>query len=370
MQRITSVLKPSSLLAFTILAITALAGIKPTIAIGQQASVAISTREAYVGSPIVVQLQVKNAKKSYTLPEGFKIDGCDVNTAGRPQQSSQTTIINGRRSDSRSVTMHYQVTPRREGTFKIPKLEVEVDGKTQTTRAIPFVATKSETGDLLFAEIVGKEKSVYVGEPLDLTLKLWIKPYQDRKNGIKLDESSMWQTLSNKTNWGPFSDRIQKLIESRHRPAGKAVLRDNGQGDSREYFLYQVEGTVYPDKPGKIDGGDVQVVVNYPVELGRRRDPFESMFGNRSFGGNSLMKQMMDDSGFGGSPFGSRLTVTKSRPVEANINVDSTTVLPVPSAGKPLDYRGAVGRYRIITCLLYTSPSPRDRTRSRMPSSA
>ena len=25
---------------------------------------------------------------------------------------------------------------------------------------------------------------------------------------------------------------------------------------------------------------------------------------------------------------------------------------------------------RIITCLLYTSPSPRDRTRSRMPSSA
>ena len=31
----------------------------------------------------------------------------------------------------------------------------------------------------------------------------------------------------------------------------------------------------------------------------------------------------------------------------------------------------AVGQYRHIqTCLLYTSPSPRDRTRSRMPSSA
>ena len=32
------------------------------------------------------------------------------------------------------------------------------------------------------------------------------------------------------------------------------------------------------------------------------------------------------------------------------------------------DYRGEVGV--IIICLLYTSPSPRDRTRSRMPSSA
>ena len=28
------------------------------------------------------------------------------------------------------------------------------------------------------------------------------------------------------------------------------------------------------------------------------------------------------------------------------------------------------GSYTVYTCLLYTSPSPRDRTRSRMPSSA
>ena len=32
--------------------------------------------------------------------------------------------------------------------------------------------------------------------------------------------------------------------------------------------------------------------------------------------------------------------------------------------------RGEIVRYFADTCLLYTSPSPRDRTRSRMPSSA
>ena len=32
--------------------------------------------------------------------------------------------------------------------------------------------------------------------------------------------------------------------------------------------------------------------------------------------------------------------------------------------------KGKLGSNNIITCLLYTSPSPRDRTRSRMPSSA
>jgi len=36
--------------------------------------------------------------------------------------------------------------------------------------------------------------------------------------------------------------------------------------------------------------------------------------------------------------------------------------------GNPLFDSGDVERYK--TCLLYTSPSPRDRTRSRLPSSA
>ena len=36
------------------------------------------------------------------------------------------------------------------------------------------------------------------------------------------------------------------------------------------------------------------------------------------------------------------------------------------SKGKPIEF----GLNQVINCLLYTSPSPRDRTRSRMPSSA
>ena len=37
---------------------------------------------------------------------------------------------------------------------------------------------------------------------------------------------------------------------------------------------------------------------------------------------------------------------------------------------KELPSLDAKSNYRVYTCLLYTSPSPRDRTRSRMPSSA
>ena len=37
---------------------------------------------------------------------------------------------------------------------------------------------------------------------------------------------------------------------------------------------------------------------------------------------------------------------------------------------KDLKFHTPASRAQYITCLLYTSPSPRDRTRSRMPSSA
>ena len=46
-----------------------------------------------------------------------------------------------------------------------------------------------------------------------------------------------------------------------------------------------------------------------------------------------------------------------ANPIEHNLNYDGTRAID-----------GGEGKFR--DCLLYTSPSPRDRTRSRMPSSA
>ena len=52
------------------------------------------------------------------------------------------------------------------------------------------------------------------------------------------------------------------------------------------------------------------------------------------------------------------------------------TILLTPNAASAMNYRPVAegGRRKVKndyrSCLLYTSPSPRDRTRSRMPSSA
>ncbi len=313
-----------------------------TSALAADVDARLSTREAWVGMPVVLQLSISNAG-DYEQPTMPEIDGCDIRSAGAPSQSTQTTIINGRRNDTRSVVMQYLITPRREGTYEIPPITVKVDGHSVTTQKLRFVATKSQTGNLLFVEIEGGKNKVFVGQPLELKLKIWIKPFQDPERNLTLSEENMWQMISEQTSWGSLLDRMKELAANNQRPGGKEILRDDGQGNERSYYLYEITATVYPKRPGKIDADDVQIVVNYPTELGKARDPFGDFFGGRS-----PLSQMMDDDFFS-SPFSNRLTVSASRPIVAEAKVDATEVLPVPSAGRPADYRGAVGRYNIVT---------------------
>ncbi|MEQ8634260.1 BatD family protein [Gimesia maris] len=312
-------------------------GIAGSSAFAGDVSMSLSSREAYVGSPIQMQIAIKNAK-DYEQPALPQVDGIEIRSAGSPSQSSQVTIINGRRSESRSVILNYLITPRRAGTFEIPPLKFKVDGNDVETEAIRIIATKSETGDLLFVELEGKKDKVFVGQPLEMVLRIYIKPYRDQDHELTLSEGDMWNMISDQTAWGSFQKRIEEMANSRQRPGGKEVLHDNGQGEERAYYKYEITAKVYPTKAGKISGDDLQVVVNYPTALGRSRDPFDRFFEDSPFGG-----------GFMSSPFSNRLSVASSRPVVAEATVDATEVIPVPTEGRPADYRGAVGQYNIVT---------------------
>ena len=314
-----------------------LVGITGSSAFAGDVSMSLSSREAYVGSPIQLMISINNAS-DYEQPTLPQIDGIEIRSAGTPSQSSQVTIINGRRSESRSVMLRYLITPRRAGTFEIPPLTFKVDGKDVKTEAIKMIATKSETGDLLFVEIDGKKEKVFVGQPLDLALRIYIKPYRDQEKEITLSEGDMWNMISDHTSWGSFQNRIEEMAKNRQRPGGKEVLHDNGQGEERAYYMYEINAKVYPTKAGKISGDDLQIVVNYPTALGRSRDPFDRFFDDSPFGGS-----------FMSSPFSNRLSVTSVRPVVAEATVDTTEVLPVPMEGRPSDYRGAVGQYNIVS---------------------
>ena len=305
----------------------------------------ISTRETYVGLPVTFQIQISNASK-FDPPSIPEVDGLQIKSLGAPSRSTQTTIINGNMSSSSTATYSYEVTPQRIGSFRIPPITVQADGREEQTRAFEFVASKSETGDLMFVEISGKEKQIYVGQSLDLTLKIWLRPYRDKEREITLSEADMWQQISERTNWGAFADRIQQLAGDNQRPAGKEVLRKDRDGVEHSYYLYEIDAKIYPKRPGKIDANDVQIVVEYPTALGQSRDPFASFFDDMPIpGGRS---GMFGDESFS-SPFGSRLTVQSVRPIVGEAKVEPIDVLEIPTAGRPADYRGAVGKYQVVT---------------------
>ena len=211
-----------------------LVGLSASSSIGATVETAISDNRAYVGVPVSLFIRVNNAAQ-YAQPTLPEVDGLKIESLGVPSQSSQTTIINGRRTDRTSVTYRWALTPRQPGSFIIPSIPVRVDGGIEYTQPVGFRAVKSETGDLLYVEVDGKQDKIYVGESLDLTLRILVKPYHDGRFDITFSPSDMWDLISQQhTQWGAFRETIEEWAEDRESVTGERVLRSDAQGEDQE----------------------------------------------------------------------------------------------------------------------------------------
>ena len=313
------------------------------VASAQAVTAEISSREGWVGQPILVQVSVRNAGRA-ARPKAPDVEGLEIESAGRPTESSSTRIdFSGKRTFTSTVRWLYKVTPRSEGKFTIPPFEVDIDGTTFGTPPIEIVVGVSETGDLLFAEIEGPDKKSYVGQSIGLKLRIWIRPYSDRERRIKLSEGNMWQLIAQNSTWGPFQARIDELAANDQRPRGEEVLREDNEGQSHGYYLYEVDTTLYPKRPGPIDLDQLTVAATYPTSLSVRRGRMSLL--DDGFLGGSLMEEMLRGSGLNRP----RLQVEGSRPISIEVAPPQIEIVDVPIDGRPDDYRGAVGSYRIAT---------------------
>ena len=289
-------------------------------AFAAQVSIEVSTKETYVGVPVVVRLTIKDTKDEPTAPVFPEIPGVEVRASGAGPRTIRQTNTNGKITTQVSISYDYQFIPSKEGSFTVPALELDVDGRKYNTEPQTIVVSKSETGDLLFVDVKGNREKLYLGEALDVTLQLWIKPYNDRNLSVKLSEADMWSLIDlNSSQWGPFLEPLKQMLSNRQRPAGREALRKDNAGNSRSYYLYELTTSLCPDRPGKLELGDVNVMVTYPVRLGRDQGPFS---------------------------MGS-LRIAQSRPLSAKPNIDPIEVKPVPTEGRPKYYRGAVGQFTI-----------------------
>ncbi|MDC0266029.1 BatD family protein [Mariniblastus sp.] len=306
----------------------------------------ISSQQTFVGEAVTLNLQIENAKTK-EAPNFPTVNGLKIEAAGVPQQQTMTTIVNGRRSERSTFTYRYQITPTEAGDFIVPAVTVETENGSFKTNPFSISAEPSVTGDLLFAEIQTEDTSVFVGQAMDLKLRIWLKPYHSKKYDLTVSAEDMFRLTKETTNWGPFKDSIEKISKSESALRSRKVSRESSDGEQQIYYLFEIDAQHYPTSEGKISLADVNIEFNYPTALSRSRDPFEQFFQSSPFGASQFQNNLFDS--FRSSSFGNSLTISGTRPISTAPGIASVNVLPIPLKDRPMDYRGAVGNYRMVT---------------------
>ncbi len=282
----------------------------PTLA--GDVSFTISDRKTYVGVPIQITVEITNAQ-DHDPPKVADIQGADVRI-GPPANSQFTSIFNGQMEQRITTTYTINIIPRKEGDLVIPPLAITVDDETYTSQPQTITVRKSENKGLLDIKLIGDVDSVYVGEPINVTLEIWLRQF--KKNRTTLDFRQMWRTIDqNASNFGQFADII---AAGRDVDIKTTTQADPKTGRRHTYFIYSVENKFWPERPGQLAGSDINVVVNYPISVTRNR--FSILRG---------------------------LSIDRAKPITASVTDSGIIIKAPPTENRPDIYRGAVGQYAI-----------------------
>jgi len=274
----------------------------------------ISPRETWIGSPVVMTIAVQDGD-SIGTPTFPALAALTFQLQPGRQTMSSMQVINGRITRENKTTMTVMVTPTVAGMITIPPVTLMVDGVEYASAPTHISASLSTAGDLLSAKIVGRPGKAWVGQPIDVTLRIFVKPFQSREHGVTLGEADMWQFIDHdRCEFGPFTSKLREMNQNRQRPTGHAEFL-NGH----TYVVYDVSTQITVHSSGIPALNDVRVAWNYPLRLAST----PNFFGR------------------------SELTVSATKPISASATVVDIDVLPLPTEGQPASFRGAVGSFAL-----------------------
>jgi hypothetical protein len=292
-----------------------------TIAEELSARTQLSNDHGVVGEPLELHIQISGAKGPADAPP-VNIDGLSIQYYGSPQ-SSQVQIENGRITSSNTLTHVYSVVPQRAGTFTIPAFTLSADGRTLRTQPVTLrvdantggnrggnsSGAQDGDGQLGFAEFQLPKKTVYLGETIPVTLRLYV----DGRVAPRLETMPLLE--------GDGFTKT-KLTEPRQELARK---------DGREYHVFAFRTAVTPSRTGTVTLGPSELPFNAQIRENRR---------SRS---RSLLEQMLGDDPFNDpffAPTRVQRVVTKAPSVDLEVK-------PLPSEGRPKNFSGAVGQFKM-----------------------
>ena len=231
--------------------------------------------------------------------EGFKV-------VMGPSQSISSSWVNGKRSFSK--TYSYILVPTARGRFIIKQATIEIAGETyktlpksiQVTAAVDKPNSEKTVDDVadeslhLVAEV--SKGSPYLNEAVTVIYKLFVSP------NISV------------TNYRPLDNPTYNNFWSQDIPVTKHTAQ-NGTYKGKPYrFVILKRVVLYPQKPGKLEIEPLSLEIFVDVPTNRR------------------------------DFFGGRIYTQTTKTVSAGRR--TINVKPLPEAGKPANFSGAVGEFQ------------------------
>lgn len=303
-----------------------------SVASGQDVDFRVSVRDVVaVGDQFRLIYSVNGQATGFRSP-AIK----DFTVLAGPSQSTSTSmqIINNQVSRSVEYTFTYILQATTEGTFTIPPASVNVDGKTYQSNPATIRVVKGnapapqqqqqqqqqqQVGDItdkdLFVRASVSNSNPYQGEQVIATYKIYTR--------VPVAEYSITKLPSTAGFWS--QDLIKDMTKlNQYRETINGV----------EYVVAEIKKeALFAQKSGTltIDPLEMDVVAQIQRKANRRgfNDPFFDSFFNDSFFGSTYQNV--------------RKTI-RSNPL--NINVK-----PLPAAGKPSEFAGAVGSFSISSSI-------------------
>jgi len=280
-----------------------------------------------VSAPEVVEVGEEISLKYVLNTEGedvqlAKLEGFTLLMGPSLSTSISMSVINGKSEKKVEYVYTYLITADKEGEFTIPPATVKVDGKIVKSNAIKIkvikgsgkkksasqgnqIQTSNEISEEnLFLRLEVSRNSLYVGESLIATLKVY-----SRVDLVNFGRSK-------------FPAFNGFLAEEIKQPSNVRLNREEYNGKIYNVGVLQ-QTLLFPQHAGEITIEPFEMICVIQQRASSNAfDPFNGWFSN-----------------------GHRVNVPrKTKPVKI-------TVKNLPDAGKPLDFRGAVGNITLSTAM-------------------
>jgi tetratricopeptide (TPR) repeat protein len=154
----------------------------PCVAASQQdaelaVQASVSAKRIYVGDTVTLLVEVDGADAAARV-DTSAIRDFDVRSLGPPGVSQMVQIINGRRTEHRSVQFSFALTPQRAGLLTVPALPVTFGDKTASTRPLSVEVIAPEERDVARVELRASSSNPFPGQKLTIWVEVLLRRLQ------------------------------------------------------------------------------------------------------------------------------------------------------------------------------------------------